>query len=67
MFDRLSSTFGTFWCLLMHDAPMWPIHGAYECRSCGRRFAAFHEAPVAGQGGRLDAGRRLAFERNGVA
>jgi hypothetical protein len=24
------------WCGLMHDSPMWPIHGRYECRTCGR-------------------------------
>jgi hypothetical protein len=30
--------FGTFWCDSMHDAPMWPIHGEYECRICGRRY-----------------------------
>jgi hypothetical protein len=22
----------------MHDSPMWPIHGQYECRTCGRDF-----------------------------
>lgn len=26
------------WCSLMHDAPMWPIHGQYQCRTCGRRY-----------------------------
>lgn len=26
------------WCGLMHDAPMWPIHDRYECRTCGRRY-----------------------------
>jgi hypothetical protein len=30
--------FGTLWCDFMHDAPMWPIHGEYECRICGRRY-----------------------------
>src|SRR4051812_3107661 len=30
---------GTLWCNLMHDAPMWPIHGQYECRTCGRQYA----------------------------
>ena len=30
--------FGTFWCDFMHDSPMWPIHGEYECRVCGRRY-----------------------------
>jgi hypothetical protein len=29
--------FGTLWCDFMHDSPMWPIHGEYECRTCGRR------------------------------
>jgi hypothetical protein len=22
----------------MHDAPMWPIHGHYQCRVCGRQY-----------------------------
>ena len=26
-----------FWCKLMHSEPMWPSHGQYECRTCGRR------------------------------
>src|ERR1700694_1977914 len=30
--------FGTLWCDFIHDAPMWPIHGEYECRTCGRRY-----------------------------
>jgi hypothetical protein len=25
-----------WWCIHMHDAPMWPIHGQYQCRTCGR-------------------------------
>jgi hypothetical protein len=25
------------WCKLMHSEPMWPSHGQYECRACGRR------------------------------
>ncbi|HEY2013837.1 MAG TPA: hypothetical protein VGH38_10075 [Bryobacteraceae bacterium] len=29
---------GALWCDWMHDSPMWPIHGQYECRSCGRRY-----------------------------
>jgi hypothetical protein len=31
------SKLGELWCDLMHDSPMWPIHGQYECRTCGRR------------------------------
>ena len=26
------------WCSLMHGSPMWPIHGQYQCRTCGRRY-----------------------------
>lgn len=26
------------WCGIMHDSPMWPIHGEYQCRACGRRY-----------------------------
>jgi hypothetical protein len=26
------------WCRLMHDEAMWPTHGQYECRTCGRRY-----------------------------
>jgi hypothetical protein len=29
---------GDLWCTFMHDSPMWPIHGHYECADCGRRF-----------------------------
>lgn len=32
-------TIGVLWCSLMHDSPMWPIHGEYECRDCGRRYS----------------------------
>src|SRR5271165_3475554 len=28
---------GDFWCVYMHNSPMWPIHGQYECLTCGRR------------------------------
>jgi hypothetical protein len=31
--------FGALWCSLMHDSARWPIHGQYECRTCGRRYA----------------------------
>lgn len=27
---------GRLWCKLMHDDIMWPAHGRYECRTCGR-------------------------------
>ena len=35
------------WCRLMHTAPMWPSHGQYECRTCGRRHPVCWEAPSA--------------------
>jgi hypothetical protein len=28
----------TLWCALMHDSLMWPIHGEYQCRTCGRHY-----------------------------
>ena len=26
------------WCRAMHDSPMWPSHGHYQCRKCGREY-----------------------------
>lgn len=31
-------TLATLWCEIVHDSPMWPIHGRYECRVCGREY-----------------------------
>ena len=39
-FEEIASRVGNWWCEVMHDAPMWPIHGVYECRTCGRRHIA---------------------------
>jgi len=36
--QRAARRFGTLWCDFMHDSPMWPIRGEYECRTCGRRY-----------------------------
>jgi hypothetical protein len=33
------------WCKLMHTEPMWPSHGQYECRTCGRRHQVGWELP----------------------
>ena len=44
MFSRLRSRAGSIWCNLMHESIMWPTHGHYECRICGRRFVAFGDA-----------------------
>jgi len=30
---------GRSWCGLMHNSPMWPIHGQYQCGDCGRRYS----------------------------
>ena len=48
MFSQLQSRIDTVWCRLMHESILWPIHGHYECRTCGRRYPAFAEAPTAG-------------------
>ena len=34
----LTEALGNLWCRLIHDAPMWPIHGEYQCRVCLRRY-----------------------------
>jgi hypothetical protein len=31
-----TSKLAAIWCGFMHDSPMWPIHGEYRCRTCGR-------------------------------
>jgi hypothetical protein len=36
--EGLAPMIGTLLCALMHDSPMWPIHGEYQCRTCGRRY-----------------------------
>jgi hypothetical protein len=33
-----ASKLGAMWCGFMHGSPMWPIHGQYQCRTCGRRY-----------------------------
>jgi hypothetical protein len=45
-FDRLYAAWqtaawkgGRSWCGLMHDSPMWPIHGQYQCGACGRSYS----------------------------
>jgi hypothetical protein len=37
--NTLSQNAASFWCELMHDSPMWPIHGRYQCRTCGRHYS----------------------------
>jgi hypothetical protein len=35
---NLFERFGTWWCRIMHDSPMWPVCGRYRCRACGRSY-----------------------------
>lgn len=41
----LQARIGGLWCDLMHSAPMWPSHGHYECRTCGRLHPVGWERP----------------------
>lgn len=36
--QRAIAKLGKLWCVSMHDSPMWPIHGRYQCRTCGRHY-----------------------------
>jgi len=38
--------FGVLWCDLMHDAPMWPIHGRYICSRCLRQHPVAWDRPI---------------------
>lgn len=46
MFTEFRARLGTLWCVHNHESVTWPIHGQYQCRSCGRRFLTFVEPPV---------------------
>ena len=46
MFKQLLSKIGTGWCSFAHEYVMWPIHGHYECRTCGRRYPVPAETAV---------------------
>lgn len=35
-----------FWCRLMHKEPMWPSHGRYRCRTCGRQHRVSWNEPL---------------------
>ena len=39
------SRIADLWCRLMHAEPMWPSHGQYECRACGRRHRVCWDQP----------------------
>lgn len=34
----LAKRLAELWCEVVHDAPTWPIHGHYHCRTCGREY-----------------------------
>ena len=46
MLSRFQSKIGALWCSLAHESVMWPVHGHYECRACGRKYPVFAEALV---------------------
>jgi len=49
MFRSLWWKVGTMWCKVTHKTFMWPAHGHFQCRTCGRRYPAFAEAQMANQ------------------
>jgi acetone carboxylase gamma subunit len=54
MLDRIRE----LWCDWAHAEPMWPIHGQYECRTCGRR----HDVEWARAASRQARGNRRAID-----
>jgi hypothetical protein len=66
MFRELQWELGAIWCSLMHESLMWPVHGHYECRACGRRYPAFVEAPIAGRPGKTASASQLPARVAGV-
>lgn len=52
MFRKLRSSMGRIWCRLAHRSVMWPVHGHYECRACGRCYPAFAEGSTGNWTGR---------------
>ncbi len=48
--------FRRIWCGVMHDAPMWPVHGKYEWRRCGQRHTVAWAIPELTPARRLNHG-----------
>lgn len=46
MLGKFQSKLVALWCSLAHKSIMWPVHGHYECRACGRKYPAFAEELV---------------------
>jgi uncharacterized protein YbaR (Trm112 family) len=47
MLRQLQSKVGVVWCRFTHESLMWPVHGHYACRTCGRVYPVFPDIPVA--------------------
>ncbi len=30
---------GYWWCQTMHPEVTWPVHGKYQCETCGRTYS----------------------------
>jgi hypothetical protein len=39
------------WCRMLHQSPMWPAHGHYQCRTCGREYPVPWELEMKRAGG----------------
>ncbi len=47
--EEVMRSLAAWWCWIAHDALMWPVHGRYACRVCGREFpVAWSNAKIAG-------------------
>src|SRR5947209_1471544 len=58
LWQPAAAKFGELWCNFMHDSPSWPIHGQYQCRTCGRRYPV----PWAGDMALAPQAKRMAAE-----
>jgi hypothetical protein len=61
--SQASAKVGVLWCGLMHDSPMWPIHGQYQCGACGRLYPVGWDADrlTESSARRIPAARVLSF------
>jgi hypothetical protein len=55
------------WCRLMHKEAMWPAHGEYECRTCGRRHSVCWEQPPPAESRVMASPREMSARRELVA
>jgi len=40
---KASRRIAELWCKTWHRSPMWPAHGHYRCRTCGREYPVLWE------------------------